>query len=111
MQCLLSFTQWFLSRFKIDNQFATSVTNYKVKNLTEKEADVLKYFILHSHRVIGREEFSQAIWKNAYAENTTINNVIQKLRRELGCDAKSPKFIKTIQKILKRPKKCIFTFT
>ena len=69
----------------------TSLTNYKVKNLKEKEADVLKYFILHSHRVIGREEFSQAIWKNTYA--------------------KSPKFIITIQKILKRPKKCIFTFT
>ncbi|NQZ82735.1 MAG: PD40 domain-containing protein [Colwellia sp.] len=69
----------------------------KTRKLTEKEGAVLCYFLERPQQVITRDELIESIWEGSYALETTINNIISTLRRELGCKAKSPKYINTIQ--------------
>jgi len=69
----------------------------KTRKLTEKEAAVLCYFLERPQQVITRDELIESIWEGSYALETTINNIISTLRKELGCKARTPKYINTIQ--------------
>lgn len=57
----------------------------KIKNIAQKERDILKYFYKHKNRVISSEELLQNIW--AYDEmptDATIRVYIKTLRELLG---------------------------
>ena len=57
----------------------------KIKNIAQKESDILKYFIKHKNRVISSEELLQNIW--IYEEmptDATIRVYIKNLREILG---------------------------
>lgn len=59
--------------------------NDKIKNIAQKERDILKYFINHRNRVISSEELLQNIW--VYEEmpsEATIRVYIKNLREILG---------------------------
>jgi DNA-binding response OmpR family regulator len=60
-------------------------TNDKIKNIAQKERDILKYFCTHRNRVISSEELLQNIW--AYEEmptDATIRVYIKNLREIIG---------------------------
>ncbi|PLY05488.1 MAG: DNA-binding response regulator [Arcobacter sp.] len=58
-----------------------------IKNIAQKERDILKYFCKHKNRVVSSEELLQNIW--AYEEmptDATIRVYIKNLRELLGKD-------------------------
>ena len=57
----------------------------KIKNIAQKESDILKYFIKHKNRVISSEELLQNIWiYEQMPTDATIRVYIKNLREILG---------------------------
>ena len=65
--------------------------------LTAHEFKLLKYFIEHAERVLGREELLSEVWGyNSYPTTRTVDNQILKLRQKLEPDAAEPRHLQTI---------------
>ncbi|QDF29420.1 response regulator transcription factor [Halarcobacter anaerophilus] len=76
------------SRIKFLPDFCQIKIDEKVKNIAQKERDILKYFLRHRNRVISSEELLQNIW--VYEEmpsDATIRVYIKNLREILGKDS------------------------
>ena len=56
-------------------------------NLRPKEAEILDYFIAHSHRLISQDELVQNIWGfDALPSDATLRSYIRKLREVIGSE-------------------------
>ena len=103
MQELLLRMEVFLKRTKIDaNVFPSEVTigsiifHYEelelqtlegVIQLTQKEADLLKYFCLHVNQTLKREDILLSVWgKDDYFLGRSMDVFITKLRKHLKAD-------------------------
>ena len=103
MQELLLRMEVFLKRTKIDaNVFPSEVTigsiifHYEelelqtlegIIQLTQKEADLLKYFCLHVNQTLKREEILLSVWgKDDYFLGRSMDVFITKLRKHLKAD-------------------------
>jgi Tol biopolymer transport system component/DNA-binding winged helix-turn-helix (wHTH) protein len=64
--------------------------------LEPKSIRVLIYLIEHRERAVGKEELLQAIWQDTAVTDNALTRVIAQLRRELGDDARQPRYIQTI---------------
>ncbi len=64
--------------------------------LRPKTCAVLTHLIEHSDRIVSRDELMDACWPNTAVTDDTLVQVIVELRRELGDDAREPRFIKTL---------------
>lgn len=76
------------SSIKFLPDFCQIKIDEKVKNIAQKERDILKYFLRHRNRVISSEELLQNIW--VYEEmpsDATIRVYIKNLREILGKDS------------------------
>ncbi len=66
--------------------------------LTLKEFELLKLFLLHPGQVISREELLDSVWGYDYVgETRTLDMHIRTLRQKLSDNADQPKYIKTIR--------------
>jgi len=73
------------SHIKFLPDFCQIKIDEKIKNIAQKERDILKYFLKHRNRVISSEELLQNIW--IYEEmpsDATIRVYIKNLREILG---------------------------
>ena len=103
MQELLLRMEVFLKRTKIDaNVFPSEVTigsivfHYEelelqtlegIVQLTQKEADLLKYFCLHVNQTLKREDILLSVWgKDDYFLGRSMDVFITKLRKHLKAD-------------------------
>jgi DNA-binding response OmpR family regulator len=69
----------------------------KLITLTAHEFKLLKYFVEHAERVLGREELLNEVWGyNSYPTTRTVDNQILKLRQKLEPDAAEPRHLQTI---------------
>ena len=65
--------------------------------LTAHEFKLLKYFVEHAERVLGREELLNEVWGyNSYPTTRTVDNQILKLRQKLEPDSAEPRYLQTI---------------
>ena len=65
--------------------------------LTAHEFKLLKYFVEHPERVLGREELLNEVWGyNSYPTTRTVDNQILKLRQKLEPDAAEPRHLQTV---------------
>ena len=65
--------------------------------LTAHEFKLLRFFIEHAERVIGREELLNHVWGyNAYPTTRTVDNQILKLRQKLEPDPARPIYFRTV---------------
>ncbi len=65
-------------------------------DLTEKEFDLLKYFILHQGTVINKEQLIQNVWKLNFIPKTNVcEATIKNLRKKLE-EGTGKKYIKTL---------------
>jgi DNA-binding response OmpR family regulator len=65
--------------------------------LTAHEFKLLKYFVEHSERVLGREELLNEVWGyNSYPTTRTVDNQILKLRQKLEPDSAEPRYLQTV---------------
>jgi tetratricopeptide (TPR) repeat protein/DNA-binding winged helix-turn-helix (wHTH) protein len=66
--------------------------------LRRKSFQVLLYLIEHRHRVVSKDELFGAIWGGtAVTEDTLVQSVVE-IRKALGDEARTPRFIRTMPK-------------
>lgn len=66
--------------------------------LEPKAIEVLRYLAERPGEVVGREALLSAIWPGVVVGDDALTQAIIKLRRALGDDAHSPRYIETISK-------------
>lgn len=64
--------------------------------IAAKDFDLLTYLVKKAGQLVTEVELRKAIWNNEAIHPHSITNHISKIRRALGCDPISPKFIKTL---------------
>ncbi|NDY96525.1 winged helix-turn-helix domain-containing tetratricopeptide repeat protein [Wenzhouxiangella limi] len=67
-------------------------------HLTSRAMDVLVHLAEHAGAVVSREDFSRSVWGETVVGDDAVTWCISELRRQLGDQASSPRFIKTIPK-------------
>ena len=72
--------------------------NGKRINLTDKEFDILRYFMEHRGKVVKNQELYESVWDGIYTTSTanTIMVHVLNLRKKLEDDVSKPKIIKTV---------------
>ncbi|MGH8866477.1 MAG: response regulator transcription factor [Actinomycetes bacterium] len=66
--------------------------------LTAKEFDLLRVLVRDAGKVVPRDQLMREVWDaNWYASTKTLDMHISWLRRKLGDDAQSPKYITTVR--------------
>lgn len=64
--------------------------------MAAKDFDLLTYLLDKPGQLVTEAELRNAIWNGEAIHANSITNHISKVRRALGCDPVSPKFIKTL---------------
>ena len=65
--------------------------------LTQREFDLLAFLAEHPGRVYSRDQLMEAVWGEAFFEDTsTVTVHIRRLRAKLGDDVEMPRFIETV---------------
>lgn len=66
-------------------------------SLEPKAFAVLVEFLAHPDQMLSRDELLDAIWGHAYITQATLNRLVVQLRRALGDDIESPRYIQTVR--------------
>ncbi len=67
------------------------------ERLSNREQELLRYLILNRDKVLSREELLTTIWNySANVTTRTVDTHILNVRKKLGDDAQSPRFIETM---------------
>lgn len=64
-------------------------------DLPPKAFQVLCYLIEHRDRLVGKQEFMEALWKDTFVTDDALVQAVTSIRRALGDDAEQPRFIRT----------------
>ncbi|HKM29034.1 MAG TPA: response regulator transcription factor [Anaerovoracaceae bacterium] len=70
----------------------------EILNLTEKEFEILKFFLEHRGQVVETKDLYEGVWQEQYlpsASNTIMVHVLN-LRKKIEEDANNPQIIKTV---------------
>ena len=67
--------------------------------LRMKVFDTLRVLVEHAGRVLTKPELMQSIWPDAVVEENNLNHNISTLRRALGEEATSQKYIETVPRV------------
>ena len=70
----------------------------EVVRLEPKAVALLSHLAEHPGEVIGREALLKAVWPGVVVSDDALTQVVIKLRRALGDDARHPRYIETISK-------------
>lgn len=66
-------------------------------NLTSREVEILKYFILHQGEVVSRNDLLDKVWGyDNYITTRTVDNHILKLRKKIEEDPAHPQYIRSV---------------
>lgn len=66
--------------------------------LTQKEFDLLAFFVTHPGRAFRREELVRAVWGSGYEGTArTVDNFVARLRAHIGDDAEEPRHLETVR--------------
>src|SRR5262245_9022660 len=65
-------------------------------SLEPKSFKVLVYLIENHGRVVPKDELMQVVWNGTAVTDNALTRVIAQMRRELGDDAKRPRYIETV---------------
>ena len=64
-------------------------------SLLPKDAAVLAVLVQHAGHIVTKETLLEAVWPETYVTETVLKNCIARLRRLLGDDLKTPRYIET----------------
>jgi DNA-binding response OmpR family regulator len=83
---------------RIDQQGRRAFLDDKELQLTAKEFDVLRVLVREAGRVVPREQLLREVWAQRWlGSSKTLDMHISWLRRKLGDDVASPRYIKTVR--------------
>ncbi|MGB5736986.1 MAG: winged helix-turn-helix domain-containing protein, partial [Thiohalocapsa sp.] len=67
----------------------------KIVQIEPKVMALLVYLAERADQVISREQLFNALWPGVYVGDDTLTQVVIKLRKALGDNAKSPRYVQT----------------
>lgn len=65
--------------------------------LRDKDFDVLLFLIMSAPKTCSPDEIIETVWNGTNVENSSIEKAIANIRKVLGDDVKSPRFVKTVR--------------
>src|SRR5215471_13685951 len=68
----------------------------KAVALEPKAFRVLLYLIENRDRAVSKDELIRAVWQGAAVTDNALTRIVAQLRRELGDDARQPRYIQTL---------------
>jgi DNA-binding winged helix-turn-helix (wHTH) protein len=62
-----------------------------------KDFEILSYLVQHPNTFISKKEIVESVWgPNIVVADSNMSHLISKIRKAIGCDARNPKYIRTI---------------
>ncbi len=68
------------------------------KALEPRAFDLLIYLIKHHNRVVEKQELFDQVWRESFVTDDALTQEILNIRRTLGDDAVTPRYIRTVRK-------------
>jgi len=67
-------------------------------DLRPKSWSLLKYMVLQPGLLLTKEELMEAVWRGRVVTEGSLNQAVRELRKVLGDDARSPRYIETVHR-------------
>jgi DNA-binding winged helix-turn-helix (wHTH) protein len=67
-------------------------------DLEPKVFDVLVFLITHRERLVTKDELLDAVWRDTFVTPNALTRAVGQLRKALGDDAGTPRYIETVAK-------------
>ncbi len=67
-------------------------------NLRPKTWALIRYMAERPHELLSKQQLIDALWPDTIVTEASLNQAIRELRKALGDDARSPKFIETVHR-------------
>ena len=80
----------------LDTKLEVLFANEQRVNLEPKQYSTLLLLCQHESQIVSREQLLEVIWNGVIVSENTINKHIAGIRKLLGDNAKSPKYIETV---------------
>lgn len=66
-------------------------------SITGKDFEILSYLVRHANTFVSKREIVESVWgPEIEVADSNMSHLISKIRKAIGCDARRPKFIKTV---------------
>ncbi|QLE84273.1 hypothetical protein FLM48_03725 [Shewanella sp. Scap07] len=91
--------RFLLSDRLIDPNHCTISFADAVNKIELRAMQVLLCLIEHAGKPVSRDMLIETVWRGGHISDNAINRIIGLLRNQLGDNAKSPQFIKTVPKV------------
>jgi TolB-like protein len=82
----------------VDSRNFRVLKNGQPRPLEPRAFEVLIFLIENRGRVIQKEEIFEQIWKQSFVTDSALTQEIKNIRKAIGDDASSPRFIETVRK-------------
>ncbi|MGI9265205.1 MAG: AAA family ATPase, partial [Gammaproteobacteria bacterium] len=66
--------------------------------LRPKPWDLIRYMAKKPGELLSKQELMDAVWPDSFVSESSLNQVVKELRKALGDDARSPRFIETVHR-------------
>jgi TolB-like protein/Tfp pilus assembly protein PilF len=83
--------------FRLDGRNAQLWRGEEVLRLTNKALAVLCYLVEHGGQLVTKDELFAAVWPGVVVSDSALVACIGELRRALGDERRTPRFIETVQ--------------
>jgi len=81
----------------LDMENHTVTKNGELLDLTAREYEILKLFLMHPRKVYTKEQLYSLVWKDAYlGDENAVNVHISRLRAKVEDDPRKPVYIQTV---------------
>ena len=83
------------------NSFQLDLVNAQLRqgaqpiSITPKSFAVLHYLLQHPGRLVTKEDLLAAVWPKSYVGDAVLKVCIREIRKALGDDIRTPRFIET----------------
>ncbi|WP_394201185.1 winged helix-turn-helix domain-containing protein [Shewanella waksmanii] len=91
--------RFLLSDRLVDPNHCTISFTDTVNKVELRAMQVLLCLIEHAGKPVSRDMLIETVWRGGHISDNAINRIIGLLRNQLGDNAKSPQFIKTVPKV------------
>jgi DNA-binding winged helix-turn-helix (wHTH) protein len=82
--------------FTVDVATRQLLSDGKEIHLSPKAFDLLRVLLARRPNVVSKEELFQQVWPDSYVVEANLNVVVGEVRRALGDNAQTPRFIRTV---------------
>ena len=82
--------------FRFDVALRVLTKEGEVISLGNKAAEVLRFLLHNAGNLVGKEDLMKEVWPNSFVEESNLTQNIFTLRKVLGDDRVSARYIKTV---------------